>query len=241
MRLHQVWRRQSKLWDANSKKPIRMFECACTSIQGWTFAEPSLVWKTIPGANTSSGLDPYISSRQAAMNSLPGLEQKYYVLPGTKRPYAEVPLVMVVPEALVDAPTSFESLAQHEALRIAVGDPALTTLGQKTMELLTTLGVWGSVENRLDRASDMRSVLDHVLNGEADVGILFGPDAIRESQSVRIVAVAERGKVPPVIHSMAMERYCPNRALCEEFLRFAQSPEAQAELKRLGYASPLTR
>jgi molybdate transport system substrate-binding protein len=166
------------------------------------------------------------------------LEQKYYVLPGTKRSYAEVPLVMVVPEALVDAPASFEALANDQSLRIAVGDPDLSTLGQQTKQLLTTLGVWGPVESRLDKASDTRSVLDHLLNGQADVGILFGPDAVQESQRIRIVAASERGKIPPVIHSMAMERYCPNRALCEEFLSFIQSAEAQAELKRLGYTSP---
>jgi molybdate transport system substrate-binding protein len=166
------------------------------------------------------------------------LEQKYYVLPGTKRPYAEVPLVMVVPEALVDAPTSFEALASNQNLRIAIGDPDLTTLGQETKELLTTLGVWSSVERRLDEASDTRSVLDHLLNGQADVGILFGPDAAQESQRIRIVAIAERDKVSPIIHSMAMERYCPNRKLCEEFLNFIQSAEAQAELKRLGFISP---
>ena len=166
------------------------------------------------------------------------LEWRYYVLPGTKRPYAEVPLVMVVPEALVDAPTSFEDLGRNETLRIAVGDPELTTLGQKTRQLFTTLGLWGQVEGRLDKASDTRSVLDHLLNGDADVGIVFGPDAVQESQRVRIVAVSERGTFPPIIHSMAMERYCPNRALCEEFLTFIQSAEAQTALKRLGYTSP---
>ena len=166
------------------------------------------------------------------------LEQKYYVLPGTKRTYAEVPLVMVVPESLVDAPASFEALAGDRKLRIAIGDPDLTTLGQKTNQLLTTLGVWDSVKDRLDEASDTRSVLDHVLNGQADVGILFGPDAVQESERIRIVAVAERNRVPPIVHSMAMERYCPNRPLCEEFLEFIQSPEAQAELKRLGFSPP---
>jgi molybdate transport system substrate-binding protein len=166
------------------------------------------------------------------------LEWRYYVLPGTKRPYAEVPLVMVVPESLVDAPTSFEALGRNETLRIAVGDPEVTTLGQKTKQLLTTLGLWGQVGDRLDKASDTRSVLDHLLNGRADVGIVFGPDAVQESQRIRIVAVSERGTFPPIIHSMAMERYCPNRALCEEFLTFIQSAEAQTELKRLGYASP---
>jgi molybdate transport system substrate-binding protein len=166
------------------------------------------------------------------------LEWRYYVLPGTKRPYAEVPLVMVVPEALVDAPTSFDALARNQKLRIAIGDPELTTLGQTTKQLLTRLGIWGTVERRLDKANDTRSVLDHLLNGEADVGILFGPDAVQESQRVRIVAVADPGTVPPIIHSMAMERYCPNRALCEEFLTFIQSADAQSELMRLGFRSP---
>jgi molybdate transport system substrate-binding protein len=166
------------------------------------------------------------------------LEWRYYVLPGTKRPYAEVPLVMVVPEALVDAPTSFDALARNQKLRIAIGDPELTTLGQTTKQLFARLGIWGAVEQRLDKASDTRSVLDHLLNGEADVGILFGPDAVQESQRVRVVAVADTGTVPPIIHSMAMERYCPNRALCEEFLTFIQSADAQSELKRLGFTSP---
>jgi molybdate transport system substrate-binding protein len=94
------------------------------------------------------------------------------------------------------------------------------------------------VKSRLDEASDTRSVLDHLLNGQADVGILFGPDAMQESQRIRITAVAEPRTIPPIIHSMAMERYCPNRPLCEEFLNFIQSAEAQEELRRLGFSSP---
>jgi len=167
------------------------------------------------------------------------LEQKYYVLPGTRRTYAEERLVMVVPESLVDAPTSFETLKSDGKLRIAVGDFEKTVLGQKTRELLTMLGIWDDARDRLDEAADTRSVIDHVLNGQADVGILFGPDAAREGQRLRVVAEAERKLVAPVVHSMAMERYCPNRALCGEFLEFIQSAQAQATLKSLGYVSPV--
>jgi molybdate transport system substrate-binding protein len=166
------------------------------------------------------------------------LEQKYYVLPGTRRPYAAVPLVMVVPESLVEAPTSFETLAQGQNIRVAVADPTLTTLGQRTKQLFATLGILDSLKGRMDVGNDTRSVLDHVLSGQADVGIIFGPDAARESQRVRVVAVSDSRIVRPTIHSMAMERYCPNRALCEEFLAFTQSTEAQALLTRLGYVPP---
>jgi len=169
------------------------------------------------------------------------LEQKYYVLPGTRRPYAAVPLVMVVPESLVEAPSSFEALARGQNIRVAVADPTLTTLGQRTKELLTALGILDSLKGRMDVGNDTRSVLDHVLSGQADVGIVFGPDAAKESQRVRIVAVSDSQIVRPTVHSMAMERYCPNRRLCEEFLNFTQSPDAQALLARLGYVPPNLR
>lgn len=226
----------------------RQFEAAHPDVRVRLYLDSGLdLRRTIAGMENSSKGQYFIGSGPIHLVAPGGdelitrLEQKYYVLPGTRRAYAEVPLVMVVPEALVDAPTSFEALAKNQTLRtlrVAVGDPDLTTLGQKTRQLLTTLGVWRHVESRLDRASDTRSVLDHLLNGQADVGILFGPDAMQESQRIRIVAVSESGTIPPVIHSMAMERYCPNRALCEEFLNFIQSAEAQVELKRLGYAPP---
>lgn len=166
------------------------------------------------------------------------LEQKYYVLPGTRRPYAAVPLVMVVPESLVEAPTSFEALAQGQNLRVAVADPTLTTLGQRTKQLFEALGILDSLKGRMDVGNDTRSVLDHLLGGQADVGIVFGPDAVKENQRVRVVAVSDSRIVRPTVHSMAMERYCPNRALCEEFLAFTQSPDAQALLSRLGYVPP---
>jgi molybdate transport system substrate-binding protein len=166
------------------------------------------------------------------------LEQKYYVLPQTRRPYATVSLVMVVPESLVDAPSSFEALAQDTRLRVAIADPRLTVVGQQTSDLLKALGIAEALKGRLDVAMDARGVLDHLLNGQADVGIIFGPDAYDKRERVRVVAVAPEQAIRPIIHSLAMERYCPNRPLCEEFLTFSQSPEAQSILTGLGYGLP---
>ncbi len=160
------------------------------------------------------------------------LEQKYYVLPGTKRTYAREQLVLVVPEQLVEAPASFADI-QTKVKRLAVADPERTVLGQQTRSLLDSLGI----RRQLDMATDARGVLDHLLSGQADAGIIFGHDAVREQERVRVVAVAETGYAPTV-HSMAMERYCPNRNLCDEYLAFIQSVEAQKILKGLGYAVP---
>lgn len=94
------------------------------------------------------------------------------------------------------------------------------------------------VKGRLDVATDARGVLDHVLNGQADVEIIFGPDAYKERERVRVVSSAPEEVDRPILHSIAMERYCPNRGLCEEFLAFVQSPDAQNIVKGLGYGVP---
>jgi len=53
-----------------------------------------------------------------------------------------------------------------------------------------------------------------------------------------VVAVAEEKGYSAPVHSMAMERYCPNRALCMDFLAFIRSADGQAALKGVGYTSP---
>jgi len=223
----------------------RQFEAAHPHVRVRLYLDSGLdLRRTIAGMENSSIGQYFIGSGPIHLVAPGGdeliarLEQKYYVLPSTTRSYAVVPLVLVVPESLVEAPTSFEALGQGQPLRIAIADPQLTTLGQKTKELLAVLGVWTTVESRLDKATDTRAVLDHLLNGQADVGILFGPDAALERERIRVVAVSTSHMVQPVIHSIAMERYCPNRALCAEFLNFVQTAEARSILTGLGYGVP---
>jgi molybdate transport system substrate-binding protein len=165
------------------------------------------------------------------------LQQKYYVLPGTKTTYGEARLVLVVPESLADAPASFEAILQS-GMRLAVADPVLTELGRMTRSFLEAKGLLDALKGRLDTGSDARGVLDHVLSGQADAGVLLSPDAYEQRDRIRVVAVAEEAGYTAPVHSMAMERYCPNRALCTDFLGFIASPDAGIILKRVGYHSP---
>lgn len=166
------------------------------------------------------------------------LEQKAYVLPNSRQAYAAVSLVLVVPESVVEAPNSFEALARDPALRVAVADPVLTALGQQTRELVAGLGLTEALGHRLDVATDVEGVLSHLLNGQADVGIVFGPDAYRYRERIRMTAVAPERVVKPVLHSLAMVRSCPNRELGQAFLNFVRTAEAQAVLVALGYGLP---
>lgn len=164
------------------------------------------------------------------------LEQKYYVLPGTKRSYAVDQLVVVVPESLVDAPESLEAIGRG-ATRLAVADPSHTRLGTQTSEALRALGLHEPLKGRLDVATDSRGVIDHVLSGQADAGIIYGDQAVKERERLRVAAIVMKGYTP-TRHSMAMERYCPNRRLCDDFLVYIQSAEGQALVRQAGYGVP---
>ncbi|ULA67642.1 MAG: Molybdenum ABC transporter, periplasmic molybdenum-binding protein ModA [Nitrospira sp.] len=164
------------------------------------------------------------------------LEGKYYVLPDGKRPYASDQLVLVVPESLVEAPESLDAISRSGA-RLSIADRSRTRLGVQTDDMLRALRFHDSLKGRLDVATDLRGVIDHVLSGRADAGIIYGHDAVKQQERVRVVAVINKG-YQPTVHSMAMERYCPNRPLCEEFLSFVQGADGQAIVKQAGYAVP---
>lgn len=159
------------------------------------------------------------------------MEQKYYLLPEAKALYATERLVLVAPESLSDAPESFEALTRMNSVRIAVADRT-TRLGVETDRVLAALGL---KDRQLDLANDQAGILDHVLSGQADVGVLFGQEAVKAQERVRLLAVAPAHLYKPIPHSLAMERYCPDRALCESFLQFVTSPAGQAVVQQLGY------
>lgn len=164
------------------------------------------------------------------------LQAKYYVLPGTTRSYAMDQLVLVVPESLVEAPESLEAISHGQA-RLAIADRTRTRLGAQTADMLRASGIEEVLKGRLDVATDGRGVIDHVLSGQADVGIIFGDQAVTQQQRLRVVGIISTG-YKPTMHSMAMERYCPNRRLCEEFLDYIQTAEAQRLVQQAGYAVP---
>jgi molybdate transport system substrate-binding protein len=220
----------------------RSFEATHPGVKVQLYLDTGLAIRQTVAAMENSPVGQYFIGRGPIHIIAPGgdeliarLQTRYYVLPDGAHAYAREYLVLVVPEQLAEAPTSFAGI-QEGVKRLAVADPDRTVLGRQTKDLLRVLNFQG----QLDVATDARGVLDHVLSGQADAGIIFGHEAVKEQERIRVAAVAESG-YEPTTHSMAMERYCPNRKLCEDFLTFAQSAEAQKILAGLGYLPPRGR
>ena len=123
-------------------------------------------------------------------------------------------------------------------VRVVVADPEVSELGHRTKSALDQLRWSDAVTNRIIVAHDVRGVLDRIIHRQADAGILFEHQAVAAGPSLKIVAPLPRDVAPPVVYAMAMERFCPNRQLCQSFLDFSQSPEARTILAGLGYGVP---
>lgn len=168
------------------------------------------------------------------------LEDRHYVLPSTRRPFAMDRLVLV---STADRPTpidSFEDLRSATTVSIVVADPDVSELGHRTQSALHHLQWSDAKTDRVIMSHDARGVLDRIIHRKADVGILFEHQAVAAGGGIKIIAPLPQEIAPPVIYAMAMERFCPNRLLCQSFLDFTQSQEARTILAGLGYGAART-
>jgi molybdate transport system substrate-binding protein len=70
---------------------------------------------------------------------------------------------------------------------LATGEPQSVPAGRYARLALTSLGLWSSVESRIVPADNVRTALNFVARGEAQLGIVFLTDALADKR-VRILA-----------------------------------------------------
>lgn len=166
------------------------------------------------------------------------LERKGYILPTTRTPYAAVSLALVVPATAPNVPRSFDEMARGACPRLTVADPERSVLGEMTAKLLKGLDLQEKLKYRVNVAADVRGVVDYLISGATDCAVLFSPEVFEHPDKLRVAAIAPRGMVLPILHSMAIQHYSPDRLLAEQFLSFIRTREARMTLAGLGYQAP---
>ena len=119
---------------------------------------------------------------------------------------------------------------------ISIGDPAHVPAGRYAREVLTTLGWWGDVEDRLLLASDVRVALLAVERGEVEVGIVYRTDAER-SADVTTVAVFPESTHEPIHYVSALLQDASDDTV-QLYQFFAESASVRGLLARYGFGAP---
>ncbi|UZW54277.1 molybdate ABC transporter substrate-binding protein [Sphingobium sp. JS3065] len=120
--------------------------------------------------------------------------------------------------------------------RLAMANPDSVPAGKYGKAVLTALGVWPGVANRLALGDNVRSALTLVERGEARLGIVYATDA-RASKDVIVAGIFPAGSHAPIRYPIA--RLSANRnPEAEGFRRFLLSRTGQAILARYGFSRP---
>lgn len=141
-------------------------------------------------------------------------------------------IVLIVPADQESTISSFEAIADAEA--VAVGDPASVPVGQYAQEVLTALGIWDRIQDKLSLGTNVTEVLNWVAEGSADCGIVYATDAATTDR-VKIVAEAPEGSLKtPVIYPIAMLQNADPEAA--EFFEYLCSEEALKVFETYGFS-----
>lgn len=117
--------------------------------------------------------------------------------------------------------------------RLAVADPDSVPAGRYARSALTSLGVWGSVAEKLVRAENVRVALTYVARGEAPLGIVYETDAKSEKQ-VKVVDVFPADSHQPIVYPAALTK-AGTSADAKAFLEYTKGAKAAAVFQKYGF------
>lgn len=179
--------------------------------------------------------DLFVSADEPWMDQLAA---RRLLRPGTRVSFLGNTLVLIAPR---DRPVKLavrRGMPIAQALgkgRLAVADPAGVPAGIYARQALTSLGVWGSVQDRLAPAENVRAALALVSRGAAPLGVVYATDA-RADAGVRVIGVFPSASHDPISYPVALLAASRNPE-AERFRRFLLSAEGKAVFRRFGFGT----
>lgn len=184
--------------------------------------------------------DPIDVFLPAAAEEVEKLHKKGLTLTGNPRVYAQTSLVLVMSTFSRVMPASFHESIPNPGVRIALGDPKLSSLGDITARALAKLDPGYKARFNFLYAPHGEDIVSLIHSGKADVGIVYRVDAINNAE-VRIIDEAPAGRHTPVRFGGAVVSTCREAVLpdAQAFVEFITSLRIQKLLLKYGF-DPVT-
>ena len=156
--------------------------------------------------------------------------------PEPRRDFASNRLVLIAPTADKRL-KGWSDLAAPNIRHLAVSDSASVPSGRYARETLTKRGLWNRLQPRLLFGENVRQTLAYVAAGDADAGIVFRTDALREKR-VRLVAEAIPNRDhTPIHYPVSVVAGTQNETPARRFIAFLATPQARCLLSDFGFMS----
>lgn len=174
-------------------------------------------------------IDVFLSASQKQVTSL---EEDGLIMNNSKVDLLQNELALIVPKDNKTKITGFENV--QNATVIALGDPDSVPVGQYALEVFEHLDNWDEISEKATYGKDVSEVLAWVSAGNADVGVVYMTDALKED-SVEIVGTAPEGSHSSIIYPAAILAETKLETQAKDFVRFLSSTEAKELFEEYGF------
>lgn len=207
----------------------KAFEAANPGVKvAFTFASSGLLRQQIEAGVLADG---YISASEGQMDLL---EKKGLLRPSSKHVLAGNRLALIISSRVAAHVKSFTDLYGPSVTYLALGEPSHVPVGYYGRATLLSLGLWDKLKPKMVFGIDARQVLEYVMKGEADAGLVYLSDAHFAGKAVQVVSTAPEGSHPPIIYPMAVLRDASHPTETAAFFAFLLTKNSQNALSDYG-------
>ena len=180
-------------------------------------------------------IDMFLS---AGIEEVEYLHKKGLTLNGHPRIFAQTSLVLVMSSDSPAALMSLRDALANRSIRIALGDPQTSSLGDVTARVLAKLSPAYKSRPNILYASHSDDIMNLIRTGKADVGLVYRVDSIN-SGHVRISDEDPIGTFVPIQFGQAVASTCRAslRIVAGKFSDFLMTPRIQKLLAKYGFDS----
>jgi len=158
------------------------------------------------------------------------------LVPATRRDFVRNALVLITPAQADAQLDGLAALATAPVKRIALGNPDYVPAGRYGKKALERAGLWPHVAGKIIPAQNVRQVLDYVVRGEVDAGLVYATDAHLMGDKLHVVADIALDE--PITYPIAVIAGSANVGEAQRFIDFILSPQGQDILVAHGFAVP---
>lgn len=176
-------------------------------------------------------VDTFIS---AAQRQVAQLRQAGLLASTPERIIVRNHLVLIVP-AGHKGTDSFQSLGSLTIRRIAIGQPRAVPAGEYAAQVFQKLQMEAVIKDRLIYGANVRQVLDYVIRGEVDAGIVYSSDAFAAGDKATVVATAPAGWHDPIDYPAVVLKTSQKQPAAERFLAYLMADRSQAAFLERGF------
>jgi len=234
--------------NSNSPKNENLTVSAAVSLKD-AFTEIGVLYKTKTGKTvnfnfgssgalqkqieTGAPVDVFASAGEKQMDELAA---KNLIEADSRKDFARNKLVLIAPQNSNLNLENFDGLSDLKVQKIAVGNPKTVPAGQYAEQFFEKNNLKNVLQSKLIFAEDVRQVLDYVVRGETDAGIVYATDAKSAEGKIKIVATAPETDHDPILYPVALIKDGKQKQSASEFLDLVLSAEGQAILQKYGFS-----